>query len=86
LVLAIYGLTAAIFPWNYWALMQLRPDAEVMLIARNLLLAWLTAHLFYNYWNLSSRKPPVDAVRQTPTTGGAEAGEVVEMKVPTVIS
>lgn len=86
LVLATYALTAAIFPWNYWALMQLRPDLEVMLIARNLLLAWLTGHLFYNYWKLSSRKPPIDAVRHTTTTGGAEAGEAIEMKVPTVIS
>jgi hypothetical protein len=58
IVLATYGLTAAVFPWNFDGLMRLEAGPETLLIARNLCLAGLTATLFYNYLKLSAPLGP----------------------------
>jgi hypothetical protein len=70
LVLATYGLTAAVFPWNFDALRRLEAGPEVLLGARNLCLAGLTAVLFYIYWNFSApldNEPFVEEVASVPS-------------------
>lgn len=50
LIVAIYGLTGAEFPWLYRALVSLNPWAECLVLARNACLIALSIVLFQRAW------------------------------------
>lgn len=59
LVLATALLTGAVFPWEYVRLIQLRLDAEILVILRNTCLAILALYLLCRAWQ--NAHPPIRA-------------------------
>jgi hypothetical protein len=82
IVLAIYGLTAAVFPWNFDGLMRLDAGPEMLLVARNLCLAGLTATLFYNYWKISAPPGPEGEVEGSALDRAAKIGSPGSSEAP----